>query len=199
MRACILRNDFRFDVFVALAFCAAMWLTRSHHFATSAPLPDASWATFFLAGALARRWIAPAALLVNAAAIDYLALLGGVSDYCVTPAYPFLAPTYLSLWAAGRWASSVPQGSIRSTLRICVALLLGVAAAFLISNASFYAFAGYFDEMSALEYSQRVIRYLPTFLEGTALYSGIVLGIVTAWRTRPTLKASSASTPRVEY
>jgi hypothetical protein len=102
------RNSRR-EVFVVAALAAAMWLTRSHqiddHFGSFIDLPDASWAVFFIAGVVGLRWWAPAALMLNAGVIDYLALLAGVSDYCVTPAYPFLIPTYLTLWASGRWSA----------------------------------------------------------------------------------------------
>jgi hypothetical protein len=48
---------------VGLLLAALIAATRSHHFASALHLPDASWAVFFLAGALLpgwrwrRRWI----------------------------------------------------------------------------------------------------------------------------------------------
>lgn len=163
---------------------AAMWVTRSHqiddHFGSFIDLPDTSWAVFFIAGLLALRWWAPAALMVNAGVIDYLALLGGVSDYCVTPAYPFLVPTYLTLWASGRWAAVDLAMNARSLGRVAIALTAGVLGAFLISNASFYALAGYFETMSVLDYANAVLRYLPKFLESTAICTVVALVVVFA-------------------
>lgn len=162
-------------IFIALALLIAMWLTRSHHFASLDVLPDVSWAAFFIAGLFAAGWLVAAGLMLNAGLIDYLALLGGVSDYCVTPAYPFLIPTYLTLWAAGRWAGMPLDLHWRSLLRVATACVLGVPAAFVISNASFYAFAGYFADMSAFAYMLAVAGYFPAFLESTALYSLVAL------------------------
>lgn len=170
----------RRDYNALLILAAAMWLTRSHHFASLAHLPDASWAAFFIAGLLGLRAWAPAALMVNAGVIDYLALLGGVSDYCVTPAYAFLAPTYLTLWASGRWAGLGLDTSARGLARTALALTLGVAGAFVISNVSFYALAGYFAQTPALDYANAVIRYLPRFLESAALYTGVALVVIFA-------------------
>jgi hypothetical protein len=172
------RNSRR-EVFVVAALAAAMWLTRSHqiddHFGSFIDLPDASWAVFFIAGVVGLRWWAPAALMLNAGVIDYLALLAGVSDYCVTPAYPFLIPTYLTLWASGRWSAFDLAAPARSLARVAIALALGVTGAFLISNASFYALAGYFGSMSPLHYASAVLRYLPHFVGSTAVYTAVAL------------------------
>lgn len=174
----------RRDWILLAVLAAAMWVTRSHqiddHFGSFIDLPDTSWAVFFIAGLLALRWWAPAALMVNAGVIDYLALLGGVSDYCVTPAYPFLVPTYLTLWASGRWAAVDLAMNARSLARVAIALTAGVLGAFLISNASFYALAGYFETMSVLDYANAVLRYLPKFLESTAIYTVVALVVVFA-------------------
>jgi len=186
-------RNLRSERFVGALLAAAMWLTRSHHFATLTSLPDASWAAFFVAGLLGTRWPVPAALLLNAVVIDYLALLGGVSDYCVTPAYPFLAPTYFALWAAGSWAALQPPASARSIARTALALAIGVAAAFLISNASFYALAGYFDAMPALRYAESVARYFPSFLESTAIYTLVAVLVSFAWRSLRATVARAAT------
>ncbi|HEU4602926.1 MAG TPA: hypothetical protein VFS24_13200, partial [Steroidobacteraceae bacterium] len=117
----------------------AMWATRSHHFASFVHLPDASWAAFFIAGLMGSRVRSALWLIVNAGIIDYIALRGGVSSYCVTPAYVFLVPTYLTLWASGRWASLSFAWTWQSIGKTTLALAIGVIGAFIISNASFYA------------------------------------------------------------
>lgn len=166
-----------------LALALMMWLTRSHEIVSVITFPDVTWAAFFLAGIFSRRWLLPVALLINAAVIDYVAIVyGGVSDYCVTPAYVFLIPTYLALWGCGRWVQIERLGTLRSLVRSALALTVGVIAAFVISNASFYAFSGYFAEMSLLTYAAAVARYLPQYFEGAVLYAGTVLGAFTVWR-----------------
>jgi hypothetical protein len=171
------------DAVIGVLFVIAMWLTRSHEIVSVLKFPDVTLAAFFLAGIFTRRSFTPALLLINAALIDYVAIVhGGVSDYCVTPAYVFLIPTYLTLWGCGRWVQLQPVGTWRSLMRSAIALSLGVLGAFFISNASFYAFSGYFREMSALTYATSVVRYLPGYFEGTLIYAGVVLGSVAAWR-----------------
>src|SRR5882757_2471136 len=80
-------------------------ITRSH-FGTEFNLPDASWAVFWLTGAFTLQRVWPLLLMLACVAVDYFVIAGGVSAYCFTPAYPFLIPAYLSLWAFGRWSRS---------------------------------------------------------------------------------------------
>jgi len=187
----------RRDVVSTIVLTAAMWLTRSHqiddHFGSFVDLPDASWAVFFIAGLLGLGWRAPAALLVNAGVIDYLALLAGVSDYCVTPAYPFLIPTYLTLWASGRRSAPDFATPGWSLLRVALCLMLGVIGAFIISNASFYALAGYFASMAPLQYANAVLRYLPEFLVIAAVYTAVALSVMYVQHTRAAHAARAAA------
>lgn len=169
----------RRELFIAASLLVGMWLTRARwlvsddHFGAGLSLPDASWALFFLSGLLTVRFLWPALLLASAITLDYLALRNGVSSYCVTPAYLFLVPTYLTLWGTGRWAAFDVGIGARAIARATVALIIGVVAAFLISNVSFYYLAGYFDRMPALVYADRVSRYLPHYLLTTAMYCGV--------------------------
>jgi hypothetical protein len=159
-----------------LGLAALMAVTRYHHFGSAIQLPDASWAVFFLAGMSLRSagWFA--ALLAEAAAIDFLAItVGGASGWCVTPAYPFLAFAYGALWLAGRWCGREGAGGGRGWARAAAALLAGVTAAFLISNGSFYLLSGYFSELTWTEYAARVARYYPRYALYTFLYAGLVL------------------------
>ena len=75
------------------ALAALMILTRGQHFASIDTLPSASWAVFFLAGALLRpAWIF-AALFALAFTLDASAIgSAGASDHCFTPAYAALIP-----------------------------------------------------------------------------------------------------------
>jgi len=170
-----------------------MWATRSDHFASALHLADASWAVFFIAGIMGTRIRVALWLMINASVIDYLALRAGVSSYCVTPAYVFLVPTYLALWASGRWAATTFDWNAWSLLKAALALCLGVVGAFIISNASFYALGGHFEEMSALRFTIKVAVYFPRFLVSTALYT-IVAGVVAyAWQQAQTIFRTRAA------
>jgi hypothetical protein len=98
-------NDPKFKRTLAITSVLAtlMLATRYHNFGSALHLPDASLAMFFLAGFYLRpAWLFPFYLL-EAGLIYYLVImLGGVSDWCVTPAYGFLIPTYACLWYGGR-------------------------------------------------------------------------------------------------
>ncbi|MGE3892385.1 MAG: hypothetical protein AB7F79_12530, partial [Steroidobacteraceae bacterium] len=140
------------------------------HFGTDIKLPDASWAVFWLTGALTlKRWW-PALLMLACVTVDYFVIAGGVSAYCFTPAYPFLLPAYLSLWAMGRWSSTQLQLDARSVLNLSLSILLGTTACFAISNIGFYAASGHFAQMTITEYTQAVLRYWPRYLQTTAMY-----------------------------
>lgn len=162
----------------ALGFALAVILavTRSGHFGSIATPPDATLAVFFLAGAfVASAWLVPL-LLLEAALVDYLAIsLGGVSSYCVTPAYLFLIPTYAALWWAGRWYGRRLTDNGHAIVALVFAVIVGTTVAFLISNGSFYALSGYFTTLSLTTYATQVAQYYPPYLGWTALYT--VVGV----------------------
>jgi len=186
----------RRDLALVAVLAAAMWLTRSHEISRFLTLPDASWAAFFVAGLLATRWPGAGLLMAVAGATDYLALRDGVSDYCVTPAYVFLVPTYLALWAMGRCAGAGLSYTLRGLLRVSALLSAAVIGAFFISNASFYGLSGYFENLPALAYAQAVAPYFPMFLEGTALYTAVALLAVYVWRARAGLDGTCPTSDR---
>lgn len=173
-------RSLRSDWCIGIALLLVMAMTRSGHFGSDFKLPDASWAIFWLSGAFALRWWWPAVMIIAAVLTDYFVISHGVSSYCATPAYPFLIPTYLSLWFSGRWVANALNTELRSALRVALSIVSGVTAAFIISNASFYAFAGYFSTMSAWQYTQAVIQYWPGYLLHTAAYAltGLLLSFV---------------------
>ncbi len=130
----------RYGIFAILALVMAG--TRINHFA---PLPDASWVVFFAAGfylSRAWRWVLPA-LIVEAVLIDYLVITTqGISfwqHYCVSAAYWFLVPAYLSMWFGGVWLARNYHGlGMRELALAIVAFIVGENLCYLISNGSFY-------------------------------------------------------------
>lgn len=156
---------------IAALLALAMAATRFHHFGSAISLPDASLAIFFLAGFYLRSPLVFAGFLAEAALIDYVAIThGGVSDWCVSPAYVFLLPTYASLWFAGRWVAARQPQTWRTLAPLFAALAVGVTVAFLISNGSFYLLSGRFPDLNWAQYAARVAKYFPPYALNTFLY-----------------------------
>lgn len=160
---------------VIASLMLAMALTRFNHFGSSVALPDASLAVFFLGGLYLSkfskaRWVF-VALLIEAALIDYYAItVIGTSDWCVTPAYGFLALAYGAMWFAGHWFAPRNTLTGRSLFGVFAVAAIAGTLAFVISNASFYLFSGRYAEMSAVEYSSRVAQYWSSYIGVAVLY-----------------------------
>lgn len=173
----MLKLSLRQQIGVGILLAALMATTRYHHFGGILYLPDASLAVFFLAGAYLSNALALPLLLLVAGSVDYLAIDGDVSDWCVTPAYWFLIPTYASLWTAGRWYAVHHRMAWATVAPLAGSLLAASGVAFLISNSGFYAFSGYFPDMSMWRYSSEVARYFPAYLGNTLVYVAAAAGL----------------------
>jgi len=160
-----------------LAPVALMAATRVHHFGSAFSLPDASLAAFFLAGMLVNHRALLLVLLVEAGLLDYWAINQlGVSDYCITPAYIFLIPTYATMWFAGR-CSKLFSWSMPFTL---LAAAVATSVAFIISNTSFFLFSSYFTETSVPDYARSVAEYYQPYLVSALFYTMIGLVAIKA-------------------
>ncbi len=96
------------------AHTMSMALTRSDHFGSVITLPDASLAVFYLAGIFTGGMASFAVLLTATVLLAYPAITyGQVSDYCISPAYVFLMPTYALMLFAGRWSAKYASFSSR--------------------------------------------------------------------------------------
>jgi hypothetical protein len=165
------------DLITSVALIALLAVTRIGHFGGIATPPDASLALFFLLGlwVASPRWLVVA--LLAAAATDALAIAQGASSYCITPAYPFLIPTYGVLWGAGR-AMCVYAARWHGWLRgvvLGVALLTSTTIAFVLSNASFYALSGYFAGLPAGSFVRAVSPFFRPYVTGAAAYVAVAL------------------------
>ena len=177
-------------VAIGAALALVMLITRSHHFGTAFSPPDASLAVFFLAGL----WVASAwlfgGLLAVAYVADLLAFAAGVSDWCTSPAYPFLIPAYAAMWFAGRMCHQAQLPSALGIARVAAWLVAGSVVYFAISNGSFYWFSGLFADtgvgefagMSIGEFWSRTIKYFPWYLQWAAIY--VASGLVIAFGVR---------------
>jgi hypothetical protein len=161
-------------IFAALVLLMAV--TRGSHFGSAFALPDATLAIFLVAGFMLPRFTLPALLafvflLLEAGGLDYYAIAyRGVSDYCVSPAYWFLIPTYASMWLGGRWFATRQKNSWDSLALFGGVSWLTTTVAFLISNGSFFLLSGRFTDMSPAEYAARVAKYYPSYLGGSLMY-----------------------------
>jgi hypothetical protein len=173
-------------IFALLA--ALMAATRFDHFGSAVSLPDASYAVFFLGGLYLSRFArasvaAFGVLIIEAGLIDYYATsVQGISDWCMSPAYWFLIPTYGSLWLAGRWFAprDAMNGHFMEGKGLGALVLAAWAAssfAFAFSNATFYLFSGRFAEMSAAEYSSRVAQYYVSYVSMALFYIACAVAI----------------------
>lgn len=155
---------------IGLTLTLAMLVTSGFHFGTALHLPDATLAVFFLTGYYLRNRLLLPLMLILAGVSDYLAIKNGTSDWCVSPAYVFLIPTYASLWFGGRWFAARDQVNWRGLTALLVALSLSGSVAFIISNGSFYLLSGRFPDINWLEYSSRVVKYYPPYMGSLFLY-----------------------------
>ncbi len=183
--------DTRSERIAAIALAVLMAATRIHHFGVGAIAPDASTATFLLAGlALASPWWL-AAFLVEAVALDAAAIgLMGVADACVTSGYALIAPAYAALWLAGRAMRPAERLDLFTAGKFLCLACGGVAAFFLVANAGYFLGSEY-AALGVPEYVARVSRYFPFHLTVTLAYAaaGIaVLALATRGRAAPALR-----------
>jgi hypothetical protein len=171
----ILNDDTRSRVLIGLALTALMAATRGQQFAPLGQhLPDASLAVFFLAGFYLRSVWGFGALFAFATLIDLTAIgWGGVSGYCLTPAYWLLVPAYGSVWAAGRWYGGRHRASPATLPALGVALLSGGLAAELFASGGFYLFSGRFAEVSLVGFAHSLVDYLPGTLLALFAYAAL--------------------------
>lgn len=171
------------QIAVGVALAALMIATRGQHFATVDRLPSASWAVFFLAGALLRpMWMLPL-LFVLASLLDMLSLgSGSISDWCLSPAYWALAPAYASLWLAGFHYSRLHRERWATVPKLALMLALAALAAYLCSGGGFYFFSGRYPDPTIVGFAQRIAHYYPRNLGTLAGYAGAAFALLAAVR-----------------
>ncbi|WAC61651.1 hypothetical protein OVA13_09445 [Pseudoxanthomonas sp. SL93] len=170
---------------VLVLVAALMAVTRLHlpttltHFG---PIPDASWAAFFIGGYYLRawtRWAFPA-LMALAVLVDYIVISGqGLNfwtHYCVSPAYWFLVPAYFTLWAGGSLVRRYQTDNHGRTLALLVAsLVAAVVVCQLLSQGSFYWISASVAEPTFAGWWKNYSDWLVPYLRVTAIYVGLAL------------------------
>lgn len=160
---------------------ALMAATRVNHFA---PLPDASWAVFFIGGfylSTWTRWAFPM-LMALAVAIDYVVITrSGASfwqHYCVSPAYWCLIPAYFSMWAGGLWLQRRKVGLDARSLGLLAAGLVGsVVVCQLISQGSFYWISSAVAEPTLAGWWANYVQWLGPYMLTAAKYTAVAAGL----------------------
>lgn len=165
----------RHQLIIGFILVALMIATRGHHFPTvRSMLPSASDAVFFLAGVYLRPLWFAGVLMALGAGLDYVAITaGGVSDFCVSPAYIALVPAYASLWLAGRWYQNRTQLKNIAPMALVVSMTISAALSELVSSGSFYIFSGRFTTLSLADFAQRTAHYFPSSLLSLAIWVAI--------------------------
>ncbi|TZF87136.1 hypothetical protein [Cognatilysobacter lacus] len=156
---------------------ALMAATRINHFA---PVPDASWAVFFLGGVYLSawtRWAFPL-LMALAVAVDYAVISSTGTNfwqhYCVSPAYWCLVPAYFSMWAGGMWLRSRGIALNLRTLGLAGASLVTAAAVCqLIAQGSFYWVSASVASPTLAGWWQNYIDWLPGYLTTASAYVAV--------------------------
>lgn len=151
--------------------------TRIHHFA---PVPDASWAVFFVGGFYLSQWTRWAfpALMLLAVTIDWIVISGqGVdfwSHYCVSPGYWALVPAHLAMWTGGWWLQRHHGGIGWKALGLlAVVLPVSVAACHLFAQGGFYWFANAVAEPTLAGWWKNYGDWLGPYLRVAAMYVAV--------------------------
>jgi len=173
----------KYSGWILIGLCLLMAATRFDHFGSLTTLPDASLAIFFFGGLYLRNSPWFILLLAEGALIDFIAVqYGGVSNYCISPAYVFLIPTYGVLWVSGYFCNRYNVFSARGIITCGGILIAATSVAFLISNSSFYVYSGRFTDLTWLEYARKVVQYYPAYLLSTLIYASMAVLIYAARR-----------------
>lgn len=168
----------RAQILAGIALAALMIATRGQHFASVDALPSASWAVFFLAGALLRpMWTLPAFFLLSSL-LDFSSLASGtISDWCMSPAYWALAFAYASLWLGGHVYRGVHRDSPGTVPRLACVLVATATVAYLLSKGGFYFFSGRYPEPTFAGFLARIPHYYPRALGTLAGYVGAAFAL----------------------
>jgi len=177
---------------LTLMLVVLILITRTNYSSAVIDTPDITLAAFFIAGLWIPSAVAFGLLFIAAALADQLSFMAGVSDWCFTPAYVFLVPTYACLWYAGYVCRNTDFLRIAGAAKVAVYFVLSVVAAYLISSYSFYYFSGRLTPTTALQYTQALTHYFwHPYFSWAAAYTALALGIAGAARLVATTSANS--------
>lgn len=150
--------------------------TRLNHFA---PVPDASWAVFFIGGFYLRtwtRWAFPL-LMALAVVVDWVVISNqGMSfwqHYCVSAAYWMLIPAYFAMWTGGMLLRRYYRSANLKSLAMLAATAIGsVALCHLIAQGSFYWISASVAEPTFAGWAKNYSDWLLPYMQSAAMYIG---------------------------
>ena len=150
--------------------------TRLNHFA---PIPDASWAVFFIGGFYLRNWTRWAfpLLMGLAVVVDWTVISNqGMSfwqHYCVSAAYWMLIPAYFAMWAGGMLLRRYYRSANLKSLGMLAATVIGsVALCHLIAQGSFYWISASVAEPTFAGWAKNYSDWLLPYMQSAAMYIG---------------------------
>lgn len=185
----------RTQLTVATALVLLLITTRGHHFVTIKHLlPSASWAVFFLGGVYLRPAWAFAAFLGITAALDFAAVTwGGVSNFCVSPAYVGLLPAYGVLWLGGRWYRKRHRFQWSTLLPLVSSTAVAAIVCEVISSGSFYFYSGRIVDPTIIGFLPQLVKYFPHNINAMAFWIGVMALIHTSAASRKTADNNAAA------
>ena len=146
------------------------------------PVPDASWAVFFIGGFYLRNWTRWAFPLLMALAVlvDYVVITGqGMNfwaHYCMSVAYWFLIPAYFAMWLGGLVLRKSYQQANGKALAVLVAsLFASVVVCHLLSQGSFYWLSPVVSEPTIAGWWKNFSDWYLPYLRVAALYVGLAV------------------------
>ena len=150
--------------------------TRLNHFA---PVPDASWAVFFIGGFYLRNWTRWAfpLLMGLAVVVDWVVISNqGMSFWqhsCVSAAYWMLIPAYFAMWAGGMLLRRYYRSASLKSLGMLAATVIGsVALCHLIAQGSFYWISASVAEPTFAGWAKNYSDWLLPYMQSAAMYVG---------------------------
>ena len=150
--------------------------TRLNHFA---PVPDASWAVFFIGGFYLRNWTRWAfpLLMGLAVVVDWVVISNqGMSfwqHYCVSAAYWMLIPAYFAMWTGGMLLRRYYRSASLKSLGMLAATVIGsVALCHLIAQGSFYWISASVAEPTFAGWAKNYSDWLLPYMQSAAMYVG---------------------------
>lgn len=170
---------------ILLVLALLMVSTRLHLPATLThigPIPDASWAVFFLGGFYLRGWTRWAFPLFMAMAVlvDYIVISGQGMDfwshYCVSPGYWALIPAHFALWMGGMTVRRFHGENHGRTLAVLAgSLIASVAVCHLFAQGGFYWLSDSVREHSVAGWWKNYSDWFLPYLRSTAIYVGLAV------------------------
>lgn len=157
-----------------------MMATRTHVFSHFAPVPDASWAVFFIGGFYLRgwsRWAFPL-LMALAVGIDWYVITSqGISfwsHYCVSPGYWFLIPAHLAMWLGGLWLRRGYAGASWAALgKLALSVVAATALCHLLAQGGFYWLSSSVAEPTFAGWWKNYTDWFLPYLRSTAMFVAV--------------------------